>query len=99
MRTGLAIAAAAALLVGCSGPSDPTPRVPATATVEPAAPTATTRPVSPPSLNATPSSTPIIDAAGLARADGAPASQLATYAAVYDEFRSHCSNLRTLPSR
>jgi len=43
-------------------------------------------------LNATPSSTPIIDAAGLARADGVPASQLATYAAVYDEFRSHCSN-------
>jgi len=62
--------------------------VPATATTEPAA---TTRPVSP-SSNATPSSTPIIDAAGLAQADGAPVSQLATYAAVYDEFRSHCSN-------
>jgi len=96
MRTGLAIAAAAALLVGCSGPSDsPTPTVPATATTEPAATAATTRPVSP-SLNATPSSTPIIDAAGLAQADGASASQLATYTAVYDELGTHCSNPRNI---
>jgi len=99
MRTGLAIAAVAAFLVGCGGPSDsPAPTVPATATTaatEPAATTATTRPVSPP-LNATPSSTPIMDAAGLAQADGAPASQLATYTAVYDELGTHCSNPRNI---
>jgi len=104
MRTGLAIVAAAALLVGCSGPSDsPTPNVHATATTEPTVPAAVTttpvvtttpaRPASPPpSPNATPSSTPTIDAAGLAQADGASASQLATYTAVYDELGTHCSN-------
>jgi len=92
MRTGLAIAALAASLVGCSGPGDsPAPTVPAAATTEPAATTATTRPVSPP-LNATPTSTPIMDAAGLAQADGASSSQLATYTAVYDELGTHCSN-------
>ncbi len=41
-------------------------------------------------------STPIIDAAGLAQADGAPASQVATYTAVYDELGTHCSNPRNI---
>jgi len=64
MRTGLAIVAAAALLVGCSGPGDsPTPTVPATATTTAAATTTSAQPASP-SPNATPSSTPTIDAAG-----------------------------------